>query len=241
MLGYEYGARQADLTNNYERQNAAQDFGRFLGQQRFKRNREDLNRGFQRQFPKFTGYWAGRLGSGVQSGVMRRQLGEQVGDFNRRVQDVDVQESQFLGADAQQRAQRAADYERALLGLREQFNVDRGLQAPVAQYGAGAPAAGAAAGAVPSKPDMSVQPVKSVDDLLAEYLGYRPLAQSDARYAELTTPIAKSKADPLGWGEIDRLKRLAAAEGRQFDPNDPLNWANMVKAQQWLASRSGGG
>jgi hypothetical protein len=241
MLGYEYGAKQADLTNNYERQNAAQDFGRFLGQQRFKRNREDLDRGFQRQFPKFTGYWAGRLGSGVQSGVMRRQLGEQVGDFNRRVQDVDVQESQFLGADAQQRAQRAADYERALLGLREQFDVGRGLQAPVAQYGGGTPAPTAGAGAAPPKPDMSVQPVKSVDDLLAEYLGYRPLSQSDARYAELSTPVARSKADPLGWGEIDRLQRLAAAEGRQFDPNDPLNWANMVKAQQFLASRSGGG
>jgi hypothetical protein len=237
MLGYEYGAKQADLTNNYERQNAAQDFGRFLGQQRFKRNREDLNRGFGRQFPKFTGYWAGRLGSGVQSGVMRNKMGQQVGDFNRNVQDVDVQESQFLGADAQQRAQRAADYERMLLGLREQFDVGRGLQDPVAQYGGGTPAPAPVAAPTPAPNE----PVKSVDDLLAEYLGYRPLSQSDARYQELTTPAAKSKADPLGWGEINRLQRLAQVEGRQFDPNDPLNWANMAKAQQFLASRNGGG
>lgn len=238
MLGYEYGAKQADLTNNYERQNAAQDFGRFLGQQRFKRNREDLDRGFQRQFPKFTGYWAGRLGSGIKSGVMRNKMGQQVGDFNRGVQDVDIQESQFLGADTQQRAQRAADYERMLLGLREQFDVGRGLQAPTAQYGGGTPAPAPVAAPAP---DVSPPPSRSVDDLLTEYLGYRPLAQSDARYQELTTPVAKSKADPLGWAEISRLQRLAAAEGRQFDPNDPLNWANMVKAQQFLASRSGGG
>jgi hypothetical protein len=167
---------------------------------------------------------------------MRNKMGQQVGDFNRRVQDVDIQESQFLGADTQQRAQRAADYERMLLGLREQFDVGRGLQAPVAQYGGGTPAPVAT-----PAPDVSPPPSKSVDDLLTEYLGYRPLSQSDARYQELTTPVAKSKADPLGWAEINRLQRLAAAEGRQFDPNDPLNWANIVKAQQFLASRSGGG
>lgn len=238
MLGYEYGSKQSDLTTNYERQNAAQDFGRFLGQQRFKRNREDLNRGFQRQFPKFTGYWAGRLGSGVQSGVMRNKMGQQVGDFNRQLQDVNIGESQFLSEDARVRAERAAEYERALLGLREQFDVARGLQAPTPLYGGDASAPTPATGA---GPDMSVQPVKSVDDLLAEYLGYKPLAQSDARYAELTTPVARSAADPLGWGEINRLQRLAEAEGRRFDPNDPLNWGNMLKAQQWLAARNGGG
>lgn len=238
MLGYEYGSKQSDLTTNYERQNAAQDFGRFLGQQRFKRNREDLNRGFQRQFPKFTGYWAGRLGSGVQSGVMRNKMGQQVGDFNRQLQDVNIGESQFLSEDARLRAERAAEYERALLGLREQFDVARGMQAPTPMYEGGTPAPAPAGNA---GPDMSVQPVKSVDDLLAEYLGYKPLAQSDARFAELTTPVAASAADPLGWGEISRLQRLAEAEGRRFDPNDPLNWGNMLKAQQWLAARNGGG
>lgn len=41
----------------------------------------------------------------------------------------------------------------------------------------------------------------------------------------LTTPIASDPVnDPGNWREIDRLRRLAEAEGRTFDPGDPYNW-----------------
>lgn len=47
----------------------------------------------------------------------------------------------------------------------------------------------------------------------------------------LYVPIAPDPADPGNWREINRLQRLAEAEGRQFDPDDPYNWKGIAAAQ----------
>lgn len=47
----------------------------------------------------------------------------------------------------------------------------------------------------------------------------------------LTTPIAPDPInDPGNWREIQRLRDLAAAEGRPFDPEDPNNWKGIAVA-----------
>lgn len=70
---------------------------------------------------------------------------------------------------------------------------------------------------------------------ITEWLGYTPLRPSDSRYVELTTPIAASPADPMNWREIDRLKRLAEAEGRTFNTDDPYNWGGIARFNQYVA------
>lgn len=92
---YGFETRMADINRRFGQQRTAQDRAQFMGQQRFSRQREGFNREFGRQFPRFTGQAAGRLGSGVQSGVFRQQLGEQVGDFNRLLRDLDVEAGTF--------------------------------------------------------------------------------------------------------------------------------------------------
>jgi hypothetical protein len=48
----------------------------------------------------------------------------------------------------------------------------------------------------------------------------------------LYVPIAPDPVnDPGNWREIDRLRKLAAAEGREFDTNDPYNWKGIAAAQ----------
>lgn len=54
---------------------------------------------------------------------------------------------------------------------------------------------------------------------------------------ELTTPIAPDPVgDPGNWREIDRLRRLAEAEGRTFDPDDPYNWKGIAALQPAAAA-----
>ena len=125
---YDFSARRADLENKYSQENAAQDFGRMLGQQRYSRQRDLMNTSYQRGFPKFTGQWARRLGSGVQSGVMRESLTNNVNDYLRGLGELDTaqaqQEAQFVSG----RAGREAAYRRMLLALQEDFDRQRQSQ-----------------------------------------------------------------------------------------------------------------
>ncbi len=60
--------------------------------------------------------------------------------------------------------------------------------------------------------------------------------------ASLTTPVTPDPVnDPGNWREIDRLKRLAAAEGREFDPADPYNWKGIQVASGPTTPSSPGG
>lgn len=117
---FDYQSQIADLTSKYAAEQSAQNFGRMLGQQRFKRQRQDLTRGFKQFFPKFTGNWAGRLGSNVQSGVMKQKLGEEVSSYGRDLQDLNTERAQFQAQWLANRALQKAAYQRALRALNEQ-------------------------------------------------------------------------------------------------------------------------
>lgn len=92
---YDFESKRAELFNRYGQRRTELERAQFMGQQRFPRRREEANRQFGREFPRFTGQYARRLGSGIQSGVFRQNLGRQVQDFNRLLQDLDVEAGQF--------------------------------------------------------------------------------------------------------------------------------------------------
>lgn len=237
---YNFETRRAELTNRFEQENAAADYARFLEEQGFKRQGEEAARTYSQMFPRMTGAAAGRLGSEVQSGVFRNQLGRAIGDYQRGLQDLDIASAQAASQFQTQQGLRRSAYERAL----------QALDAELAQYQAGLSNAGiGAGGGVGGGGGVSGEPGGSntggggsqaeMVPSLAEFLGYTPLAQSDPRFAELTTPIAQSAADPLNWREIDRLRRLAEAEQRQFDVNDPYNWRNIARLNEFNSMYGG--
>lgn len=120
MALYDFATRRADLQNKFASDTLAGEQGRFLGQQRFGRQRQETTKGFQQMFPRFTGQWAKRLGSNVRSGVFGEQLGRQVGDFRQRMGDIDVEEAQLLGGLTQQDVLRRVALENALRALGEE-------------------------------------------------------------------------------------------------------------------------
>lgn len=118
MQNYGFSQRRNQLTNDFTRENMVQQQGMNIGRQRFSRNRDDMNRGFQEQFPRATGRLA-RLGSGVRSGVANQGLARFVGGFQRGMSDLDTQEAQAEANFQQEMAARAEAYQRMLLGLDE--------------------------------------------------------------------------------------------------------------------------
>lgn len=134
MSVFQFETQLADLQNKYAQDEADQEYGRFLGQQRFARQREDMNRGFTRNFPRFTGQWAGRLGSDVQSGVFKQSLRDTTNDFGRSLDRLDADEAGFMGQFKADQARRAGAYQRALLALNEGLGARRASQDPFAAY-----------------------------------------------------------------------------------------------------------
>lgn len=122
MTMFDFSSRQADLTNKYNQDNAAQEFGRMLGQQRYSRQRDLYNTQYQRQFPSLTANWAHRLGSGVQSGVMRENLANNVNDYLGNLNSLDTQWTQQDAQFAADKAAREAAYRQMLQSLQEDYN-----------------------------------------------------------------------------------------------------------------------
>ncbi len=131
---FQFETQLADLQNKYSQDNAAQEYGRFLGQQRYSRNREGMNRDYMRSFPKFTGQWAGRLGAGVKSGVFTQDLTDNVNDFGRQMGDLDMAQAGEMGNFQTQQANRDSAYQRALLALNEQLAAQRASANPFQAY-----------------------------------------------------------------------------------------------------------
>lgn len=125
MALYDFATRRADLQSKFNQDTLAAQQGRFLGQQRFGRQRQETTKGFQQAFPRFTGQWARRLGSGVRSGVFGEQLGRNVGGFRQRMADVDLGEAQMLGQFTQEDVLRRAALENALRALTEEEQMYR--------------------------------------------------------------------------------------------------------------------
>ena len=114
---YNFETRRAELTNRFQQENAAADYSRWLEEQGFKRQREETSRGFGQMFPRMTGAAAGRLGSQVQSGVFRNQLGKAIQDYQRGLQDIDIASSTAAANFETQRGLRQSAYERMIQAL----------------------------------------------------------------------------------------------------------------------------
>lgn len=135
MSVFDFESRLADLNNRYAQENAAQEFGRFLGQQRFSRQRRDMNDQFTQAFPRRTGAWARRLGSDVRSGLMSRDITDFSNRYARQLADVDAEQAAFDGQFQGGMAARQAAYQRSLLALQEDLARSRAAQNPFAAFG----------------------------------------------------------------------------------------------------------
>ena len=120
MALYDFATRRAEAQSKFNAEQLAAEQGRQLGQQRFSRNRQEMTRGFREGFPRMTGQWARRLGSGVRSGVMGQQLQRNVSDFGQRMADVNRQEAEMLGGFTEQEALRRTALQRMLDAIGEE-------------------------------------------------------------------------------------------------------------------------
>ena len=123
ISAFDYERALSNLETDYAQSQGAGDVGRFLGQQRFSRQSEDMTRGFQRSQPRFGGQFARR--GMMDSGMYRQGLSDRFRDYGRAQQD--LSERQFeseLGFEQQDR-QRDLNYQLALLQLNEMFQAGR--------------------------------------------------------------------------------------------------------------------
>ena len=130
---YEYESQLSDLSNRYAQKSATDDYARMLGQQRFKRQKADTQKGWMDAFPKFTGAWAGRLGHNVQSGVMRQDLTTSVNNFNQGMNRLEADEAVAQGQHEVTKTMDQSQYQLALTKLQEELARQRAMQNP---YGA---------------------------------------------------------------------------------------------------------
>ena len=109
-----YEGKRRAIGSQYNQQTAANELGRFVGQQRSQRDLSDYQMNFKRSIPQYTaGYNRRNLaGSGVQSGVYQKAMSNYLGDYARnygRLQtDYDMGQQQYAENDAQFAAERDA-------------------------------------------------------------------------------------------------------------------------------------
>lgn len=131
---YSYYQGVADLKNRYRQDNATQEYGRFLGQQRFSRQKEDLNKGFQHSFPAFTARYAKRFGSNVRSGRTAADLTDYTNNFANQMGAVDEAQAAFQGDFNMKHTQGQANYLAALQRLKDQLHNGQAIASPFDVY-----------------------------------------------------------------------------------------------------------
>lgn len=131
---YETEKARSDLQNNYANDDATNAYARFISQQRFARQKQDLTQGYQRQFPQFTGNYAHQLGSGIHSGVFGQKLNQFVGDYGqaqgRLAEDQAGDESNFQ----QMYGLHQGQYQQALLALNDELGRQQAMTNPYQGY-----------------------------------------------------------------------------------------------------------
>lgn len=127
---YDYTRRTNALAQNKAMSDAANQYGRFLSQQRFRRNREDAGIQMKRTFPKVGQSFQNRglWNSGIRREGQRQYLGDYNRDIQRSLQD---EQSANQGFDMQQTMQDST-YQQALLDLYEQLQAARANVNPFA-------------------------------------------------------------------------------------------------------------
>jgi|TARA_R110000764_G_scaffold122032_6_gene209613 hypothetical protein len=102
-----YTRQKADVEYQYGNDAIQNAYGRFLGQQRFTRDRGDDQRSFGRQYaPNAASFGQrGLSGAGINSGIRDQKMGEYVGDYGRgqqrAYQDQTMQNQQYDLSQAQ--------------------------------------------------------------------------------------------------------------------------------------------
>lgn len=127
---YNYGTSSAELSNRYNTENAAQAFGTFLGQQRYRRQAQDQDLMFRRQLPR-VGAQYNRRGL-YNSGLRRTGQQQYVTDYNTARQRGVEDEAGFLQQAELSNTARAAAYQAALQQLFEQYQAQRATVDPFA-------------------------------------------------------------------------------------------------------------
>lgn len=134
MALYEYENQLADLQNQYAQAQAAQEYGRFVGQQRFNNSRTDLDNQFKNNFGRLTGSLARRFGSNVRSGRIGADVGQYQNDYARNSNRMDTEYAGWLGNQETQAANGAAAYQGALARLMEQLKASQASENPFDPY-----------------------------------------------------------------------------------------------------------
>jgi hypothetical protein len=82
--GY-YEQQRRGINDQYAANMAANTYSRTLAQQRGSRDIMGMQRGFQRELPRFTATFGQRGfgGGGIRSGAMQRSMRNYLGDYNR--------------------------------------------------------------------------------------------------------------------------------------------------------------
>lgn len=122
---YNYEQARSRLTENKGYEDVARNYGRFMGQERFRRGTEDAGRQFTQKFPKVGSHFnrRGMWNSGLRREGQRNFAEDYQRDVARQQWDQGAWET---GLDMQQ-TQSDAQYQRALLDLYE--NLQRGRAA----------------------------------------------------------------------------------------------------------------
>lgn len=120
---YEYGQATNRLALEKSQSDAYQDYGRVLGQQRHRRNIEDMGRQFSQNFPR-VGSSYNRRGM-WNSGLRRQGQRDYAQDYNRSVQRANTDQAQEAQYFQLNRGISDASYQNALLNLYEQYQAAR--------------------------------------------------------------------------------------------------------------------
>jgi hypothetical protein len=123
---YDYGRQANDLTTNKGLQDNAQDYGRFLSQERFRRGLGDANRSFKQNFPKIG---AGFNARGIYNSGLRKQGQQQEAEeYQRGVTNAQFEQGARETQFEQQRTMGNAQYQQALQTLFENMQRARATQ-----------------------------------------------------------------------------------------------------------------
>jgi len=120
---YDYGMQTNQLTTDKGIQDVMQNYGRFLGQERFRRGMSDANRMFKEQFPNI-GRSYNRRGL-YHSGLRRGAQTQEAQNFQRQTDRFRQDYATEQSALEQQQALRDAQYQNAMLSLYEQMQQAR--------------------------------------------------------------------------------------------------------------------
>lgn len=120
---YSYGSATSKLAENKGMSDAARNYGQFISQEKFRRNRVDAGEQFREGMPKVGSHFnrRGMYNSGLRRGGQREYAQDYQKDIGRQQWDQAAQNQGFQMAQTQSDAQ----YQRALMDLYEQMQVQR--------------------------------------------------------------------------------------------------------------------